>query len=114
MGVMQAWQKLGCLLVNYLGLPAEEFPLYDAKAGKKVVRVVKHILSEGNFGFEGAAGRKRTNHYFYEKWLSLKCYLTRYTSLCFIFPALTIRELWHVLTNGFAQVFHDIKHKSNK
>ncbi|MBR5499557.1 MAG: nucleotidyltransferase family protein [Bacteroidales bacterium] len=114
MGVKQAWQKLGCLLVDYLGMPAEKFPLYDAAAGKKVGRVVKHILSEGNFGFEGAAGRKRTNHYFYEKWLSLKCYLTRYTSLCFIFPTLTIRELWHVLTNGFSAVFHDIRHKKTK
>lgn len=114
MGVKQAWQKLGCLLVNYLGMPAEEFPLYDAAAGKKVDRLMQHILTEGNFGFEGAAGRKRTKHYFYEKWLSLKCYLTRYTSLCFVFPALTLRELWHVFTVGFAQVFNDLKYKSKK
>lgn len=114
MDVMQAWQKLGCLLVNYLGLPAEEFPCYDAKAGKNVGRVLKHILAEGNFGFEGAAGRKRTKHYFYEKWRSLKCYLVRYTSLFFIFPSLTVRELWHVLTNGFSAVFHDIRHKRTK
>ena len=114
MGVKQAWQKLGCLLVDYLGMPVDKFPLYDARAGKKVDRVMNHILVEGNFGFDAAMGRKRTNHYFYEKWLSLKCYLTRYTSLCFIFPALTIRELWHVLTNGFSAVFHDIRHKKTK
>ena len=114
MGVKQAWQKLGCLLVDYLGMPAEEFPLYDAAAGKKVDRLMQHILAEGNFGFEGAAGRKRTNHYFYEKWRSLKGYLIRYTSLFFIFPSLTVRELWHVLTNGFSAVFHDIRHKKTK
>lgn len=111
MGVLNAWQKLGCILVDYLGMPSEEFPLYDSKAGGKVDRVMKHILKEGNFGFSADMGRKRTKHYIYEKWRSLKCYLTRYTSLIFIFPSLTIRELWHVLTGGFAQVFHDLRHK---
>lgn len=114
MGVMSAWQKLGCILVDYLGMPAEEFPLYDSKAGANVGRIMNHILKEGNFGFSADMGRKRTKHYLYEKWLSLKCYLTRYTSLFFIFPALTVRELWHVLTGGFAQVFYDLKHKSRK
>ena len=114
MGVLQAWQKLGCLLVNYLGMPADEFPCFDAKAGRKADRVLRHVLTEGNFGFEGAAGRKRTKHYFYEKWRSLKGYLVRYTSLFFIFPSLTVRELWYVLTNGFSAVFHHIRHNKTK
>jgi hypothetical protein len=85
-----------------------------AKAERKADRVLRHVLAEGNFGFEASAGRKRTKSYFYEKWRSLKGYLERYTSLFFIFPSLTVRELWHVLTNGFSVVFHDIRHKKTK
>lgn len=111
MRLMEPWQVFGCLMVDYLGASPEDIPFYDSKKNQKVEHVLKHIFKEGNFGKQAAFGRKRTDNYIYEKWLSFKYHIERYLSLIFVFPKLTLMELWNVLTVGLAQVFHDLTHK---
>lgn len=112
MDMVKPWQVFGCILVDYMGMPSSEMPLYDPGMKAKAKRVLRRIMWEGNFGFESVAGRKRTKFYIYEKAVSLMNYLVRYSSILFIFPSHTLRELWHVLDNGFRQVFHDLFHRN--
>ena len=46
MDLLKPWQTFGCLLVDLMGLPAEEFPLYDPKYSGLVAKVARRILDE--------------------------------------------------------------------
>lgn len=111
MHLLKPWKALGCVLIDYLGLPADEMPLYDPKMRRKASSIVNRVMQEGNFGSQTAYGRKRSNNYLYEKWFSLMCHVSRFSNLLFLFPLLTLRELWNVVIGGFTQVFHDLTHK---
>lgn len=55
LGLERFWRLFGCVAVDYLGLPKEEFPGYVSVDRKKVMRAVQVIFEAGNFG-----------HYFYD------------------------------------------------
>lgn len=48
--LLSAWKLMGCVLVSLLGLPQNEFPLYDKQYEKKVPLIWKDINRVGNFG----------------------------------------------------------------
>lgn len=50
MGLMSEWKVFGALAVDYLGMPEEAMPFYDAKFKEKGKRVLKRVLKSGNFG----------------------------------------------------------------
>lgn len=50
MRLMTEWKVLGCLVVEYLGMPPEAIPFYDLKYGVKASRLMSFILETGNFG----------------------------------------------------------------
>lgn len=51
-GLLRAWKIMGGILVYQLGLPKEDFPLFDAKMAKKSQGYVKDEIIEGSrFGF---------------------------------------------------------------
>ena len=112
MHLLKPWKALGCVLVDYLGLPAEEMPLYDSRLSRKSARILKRVLREGNFGRQTAYGRKRTRHYIYEKLYSLMCHISRYCGLFFLFPGIALREFGNMFISGTKQVFHDLTHRS--
>lgn len=58
--LMDGWQVFGCIAVDWLGLPADEMPFYDAKFRKRAKRAVGMILKEGNFGHEWSLVIKRS------------------------------------------------------
>lgn len=49
--LLRAWQVFGCVLVDYLGLPVEDFPFYDETQLPKAERLMDLIIESGNFGF---------------------------------------------------------------
>ena len=49
--LLHSWQVFGCLLVDLLGLPVEEFPFYDETQLPKAERLMDLIIESGNFGF---------------------------------------------------------------
>ena len=50
LGLLRAWQMFGCLAVNKLGLPENEFPFYSTRYGKQSQKVLAQIFQSGNFG----------------------------------------------------------------
>lgn len=50
MRVMTEWKAFGCVAVDYLGMPSEAMPFYDRSFRKKADRVVRHVMTVGNFG----------------------------------------------------------------
>lgn len=49
-GLLRPWQLFGCLVVHYLGLPADEMPFYEPAYLRKSSRLMRMIIKEGNFG----------------------------------------------------------------
>ena len=50
MGLMTEWQVFGAFVVKYLGMPAEDMPLYDSRFIGKSSLIRKIVLETGNFG----------------------------------------------------------------
>lgn len=49
-GLLDAWRYFICILVDKLGLPADEAPLYDAENRTKEDMILSTIIAGGNFG----------------------------------------------------------------
>lgn len=59
LGYLKAYKAMGAFLVEYLGLPEEQFPLVlDEKDRKWVETIKKNILKRGNFGRSGRKVKK--------------------------------------------------------
>ena len=50
MGLMTEWKTLSSLAVDYLGMPIEAMPFYDARYRNKGSRLMDFVLKVGNFG----------------------------------------------------------------
>lgn len=108
MDLMGPWQAFGCVLVEKLGMPAEEFPFYDGRRGKKVRKIVDRILIEGNFGHEREFFKNRSGEgYFRRKLKSICLHSARSFHLFFMFPSHVSRQYWAVLRSGVAAVWKD-------
>ena len=53
-GIMSEWKAFAAMVVDWLGMPKEAMPLYDAdeKWSKKAERVLRFVMKVGNFGHE--------------------------------------------------------------
>ena len=108
MDLMRPWQAFGCVLVDVLGMPADEFPFYDASASGKVGRIMRHVFEEGNFGQERSMyGDRRGESYLYRKVKSFLLHAGRSFQLFMIFPAQVARQFGNTLRSGFAAVWKD-------
>ena len=59
LGYLKAYKAMGAFLVEYLGLPEEQFPFaLDEKDRKWVETIKKNILKRGNFGRSGRKVKK--------------------------------------------------------
>lgn len=102
MGILSEWKTFGAFAVEYLGMPANDIPLYDDsnKWKKKADRLLAFILETGNFGHnrdmsyrneESAISRKLKTFY----------HITSDTFKQFaIFPMDSIRVWWHMMRIG--------------
>lgn len=50
-GLWRAWRTFGCIAVDTLGLPAEEFPFYTDRYAHQSAWIMEKIEEGGNFGF---------------------------------------------------------------
>lgn len=112
MDLVLPWKTFGCILVDYLGLPSDEFPFYDQNYVSKGRMVLERIMKEGNFGQQTSYVRRRKHSYFYEKWFSLKCHVSRIIGLLRIFPRHSFRQFGYTISKGFQVVWKD-KFKKN-
>lgn len=108
MGLTVPWQVFGCIAVDSLGLPAEEFPFYCPSYGKRAEKVLRRILHEGNFGHERTFfSRKRSNVYIFRKTGSFILHILRNIGMLSVFPAETIKEGCNMTREGFRRVWKD-------
>ena len=108
MDLMTPWQTFGCVLVDRLGMPEDEFPFYDARKRSKVRKIVKRILEEGNFGKEREMYKDRSGEgYLKRKLKSFFLHSGRSLQLFFMFPSHIARQYWYMLSSGVAAVWRD-------
>lgn len=48
MSMLQIWQTFGCVIVRHLGLPKEEFLLYNASQERRGERLYRQLLHDGH------------------------------------------------------------------
>ena len=88
MNLMKPWQTFGCVLVDVLGLPQEEFPFYSVRRKKYAPKILKYILAEGNFGHDNEVFKRRAgDRYLKRKFKSMYLQSKRTMPLVFIFPS---------------------------
>lgn len=107
--MLEPWQDFGCVLVTYLGMPAEEFPFYESSRGHKAPKIVERILDEGNFGQERGVYKNRGRIYILNKARAMGAHIGRSFGLLSLFPRHSFRQIWHTISNGFAKVWNDAK-----
>lgn len=109
MELLEPWQAMGCVLVDKLGLPEEEFPLLERKKEKKAEKILQRVLAEGNFGKERGIYKNRGRNYLLNKIRSFVGHMEKSMDLVMVFP----RPVWNVYKNtmigGFTQVLEDFK-----
>ena len=108
MNMMRPWKVFGCIAVDILGLAEDEFPFYDAKYRNNALKVLKHIIHEGDLGRETEFIRVADRGYLKEKLVSLKFYLKRFIALVTVFPAHALRHVCRSVCNGLRGTVRDM------
>lgn len=101
-GLMSEWKAFGALAVNYLGMPAEAVPFYDASArwDRKAQKICTFIIKVGNFGKNRDLSYYSKYPYLIRKAVSL---CQRLGDLCrhvVIFPLDSLRFMPRIVFNG--------------
>ena len=112
MNMLYPWQVIGAVLVDNLGLPSEEFPFYRKVHSRYTVKVLRHILLEGNFGCETDYYKRHDGSYLRSKFNALKWYITRSFNIMLIFPRQAFMHLCNMIAMGFSIVWSDLKKSS--
>lgn len=95
------WQAFAAIAVRYLGLPAEECPLYNGKHDKKVERILEFIMSEGNFGqYDSRRKSPRPKGYAAGKLHSFRNISSRFVRMFLLFPMKTLQYWMAYFING--------------
>lgn len=112
MNLMRPWQAFGCVLVEKLGMPEDEFPFYDARRRGKVSKIMRLVFEEGNFGKEREMYKDRSGEgYFRGKMKSFFLHSGRSLQLFFMFPSHIARQYWYMLSRGVSAVWRDMVKK---
>ena len=107
MKLLKPWKTFGCIAVDYLGLPEDEFPFYESKYIRKASKTLERIMYEGNFGQQTEFVRKPTRGYLCEKLFSLKCYIKRFFGIVGIYPYHAIQQIYYSIVEGIARLIRD-------
>lgn len=106
-GIWRAWRIFGCIAVDTLGLPEDEFPFYTSRYVRYGEKMLAMIQQEGNFGFFDASRTRRPDGYIAGKLHSLKRMHLRMGRLFPVY-SLSISMTWgRYIYNGIRQVLTD-------
>lgn len=109
-GLTRAWQIIAGVAVEYLGLPAEECPLYSGKLSAKSRLMLDVIWNEGNFGFYSVERKKaRPEGHFAGKFHSFLMSSGRTLKVMVVSPIDIARSWISFFINGMRNVFVRIK-----
>lgn len=105
--LLHGWQLLGCILVDRLGLPEEEFPFYALGFKSKSEKALAFILEEGNFGTQSKGRFTSSRNYWRKKLHTYGWYQKRILRILSVFPhdaALTYR---HYIYTSIRKIFNE-------
>ena len=104
--MLRVWEEFGRLVVNYLGLPANELPLAptDLAPTCRTSRLLDEIFVSGNFGRYDVNGKDRSKApYLIGKWRSMTYQTKRLFRLFRLFPGYSMVYLWHWFTGAIVR-----------
>lgn len=104
--MLKVWEEFGRLVVNYLGLPANELPLAPANLAPtcRTSRLLDEIFVSGNFGRYDVNGKDRSKApYLIGKWRSMTYQTKRLFRLFRLFPGYSMVYLWHWFTGAIVR-----------
>lgn len=116
MGLLTEWKTFSALAVDYLGMPAEALPFYEAseKWSRKANRIIEFLLEVGNFGHNRDSSYYAKYPLFQRKAISFWRRIKDIGHHVTIFPLDSIRFLIGITMNGFKTVIHGINEKNLK
>lgn len=103
-GLLNPWRILASIVVKYLGLPADECPLYEHEMDIKADQVIAIIIRDGNFGNYTPHKSERPQGYVAGKLHNVKLITGRCIMLLNIVPKNTLEQYIHYLYTGIKQV----------
>lgn len=107
LGRLRAWRITGCLLVDILGLPQNEFPLYQPHYHRHAEKLFQLALNEGNFGRKQLSAHTRSG-YWYNKSVSFSDWCRRLlnSDLYAVEPTLPFETLFRMSRNLLIALRH--------
>ena len=109
MDMLMPWQAFGCVLVDKLGMPEDEFPFFDRAQEGKTDKILSRVLKEGNFGKERGVYKNRGTNYLLNKTRSFFGHIAKSAGLVTIFPKQVCRQYMNTIAVGFNVVWTDFK-----
>ena len=109
MDMLMPWQAFGCVLVDKLGMPEDEFPFFDRAQDGKTDKILCRVLKEGNFGKERRVYKNRGTNYLLNKTRSFFGHIGKSAGLISIFPKQVWLQYKNTIAVGFNVVWTDFK-----
>ena len=102
MHLLGAWQDFVAMSVTFLGADPVTMPLYvENITDQRQKKILKRILTEGNFGKSTAYFTDRSENYIVMKFTSFYRHIQRYMQLASLYPSLIIPYMSTVFKFGF-------------
>lgn len=114
MDMLMPWQAFGCVLVDKLGMPEDEFPFFDRAQEGKTDKILIRVLKEGNFGKERGVYKNRGTNYLLNKTRSFFGHIGKSADLVTIFPKQVWLQYKNTIAVGFNVVWTDFKIRIKK
>lgn len=114
MDMLMPWQAFGCVLVDKLGMPEDEFPFFDRSQDGKTDKILIRVLKEGNFGKERGVYKNRGTNYLLNKTRSFFGHIAKSADLVTIFPKQVWLQYKNTIAVGFNVVWTDFKIRIKK
>ena len=101
-GVMSEWKAFGAFAVDYLGMPAEVFPLYSnaMKWKTKANRILTCIMNTGNFGCKVDNSFRKEKLFLAKKIFALWRYIRETFTHAQIFPMDSLKVFYSMFMSG--------------
>lgn len=112
-GLFRQWQMFGCVAVDTLGLPEEEFPYYDGRYRNKATRIVNQVFEDGNFGKSGRWLAGKPRNYLKRKLHSAYFWCKRLAMVWQFSPVYATFTVLDYMKYGVEVVFKDVFKNNN-
>lgn len=106
-GLLRGWKMFGCIAVERLGLPVQEFPFYTTRYRARSEKILAIIVCEGNFGRYAPEQTPRPNGYWRGKLHSYMRHWKRFSSLFSIAPRDVMWSYCQFIRKALQRIFKE-------